>query len=181
MGWVSVLRRGLCANRRVGFVRYSFPFLLAICVGLAAILPAAHAQTLATEFVADGFTDPLFVTHAPGDATRLFVVEQGGLIKIIKNGSVLGTPFLNLSGIVQTGGERGLLGLAFHPDYDNNGYFYVNYIDQSTYPGDTIIARYSVSGDPDIANAGSGFPLLTIDQYDTNHNGGWMGLSPNEG
>ncbi|MDZ4860178.1 MAG: PQQ-dependent sugar dehydrogenase [Candidatus Hydrogenedentes bacterium] len=136
---------------------------------------------MASEFVADGFTNPLFVTHSPGDSTRLFVVEQGGVIKVIENGTVLGTPFLNLSSLVQTGGERGLLGLAFHPNYQVNGFFYVNYIDQSTYPGDTIIARYTVSGNPNVANSGSAVVFHSFDQYETNHNGGWMGFSPNDG
>lgn len=139
-------------------------------------------MTVASQFVADGFTRPLFVTSPPGDTTRLFVVEQGGRIRLIKNGVLQGTDFLNISSIVnQGGGERGLLGLAFHPNYASNGYFYVNYIDQSAFPGDTIIARYQVSANPDIANAGSALVLLTIDQLDTNHNGGWMGFGPNDG
>ena len=141
----------------------------------------AFAVSVASQFVADGFTNPLYLTSPPGDTTRQFVVEQGGKIKIIKNGTVLVTPFLDLTALVnQAGDERGLLGLAFHPNYSSNGYFYVNYVDQSAYPGDTVIARYQVSGNPDVANAGSGTTLLTFDQPYTNHNGGWMAFGPND-
>jgi hypothetical protein len=99
------------------------------------------------------------------------VVQQGGLIRIVNaNGTVNTTPFINLSTVIVSGGERGLLGLAFHPNYATNGYFYVNY----TRAGDgaTVIARYTVSADPNIADATSGTVLLTVAQPFTNHNGG---------
>lgn len=152
-----------------------------LVLSLVALVPV-WAVPIQSQFVADGFSNPVFVTHAPNDSTRLFVVEQFGRIKLIKNGVVQGTPFLDISSKVnQGGGERGLLGLAFHPNYSTNGFFYVNYIDQSAFPGDTVIERYTVSGNPDIANASSGTILFTIDQPDSNHNGGWMGFSPNDG
>jgi len=131
--------------------------------------PSVSAATLTFDPIASGFDQPLYVTHA-GDS-RLFVVEQGGRIRIIGGGT-----FLNLAGLVsQTGNERGLLGLAFHPDYASNGRFYVNYTRSSD--GDTVIAEYQRSaGDPDVADPGSGRILLTINQPAANHNGGWMGF-----
>lgn len=120
------------------------------------------------EVVATGLNSPLHLTSPPGDS-RLFVVEQGGRIRIIDNGQVLGTPFLDISAIISSGGERGLLSLAFHANYGTNGYFYVNYTDQS---GDTRVVRYTVSGNPNVADAQSGNLILTVAQPFGNHNGG---------
>lgn len=126
------------------------------------------AQTIGLNQFATGFTNPVEITHA-GDS-RLFVVEQGGRIKIINpDGSVNATPFLNISSIITSGGERGLLGLAFHPAYASNGLFFVNYTNTS---GNTVIARYSVnSSNPNSANS-TGTILMTITQPYINHNGG---------
>lgn len=128
-----------------------------------------HSQTIAIASFGTGFTDPVEITHA-GDS-RLFVVEQGGRIKILNsNQTVNPTPFLTLTtATISTGGERGLLGLAFHPNYAANGFFYVNYT--RTGDGATVIARYTVSANPDIANT-TGTVLLTIPQPFSNHNGG---------
>lgn len=134
------------------------------------------SQTINLNLFASGFTKPLDIQHCGDD--RLFVVEQTGRIKIINgSGTTLATPFLNLVGVVSpTGSERGLLGLAFHPDYAENGYFFVNYTDLL---GDTRIARYKVSSaDPNVADPGSATILLTIDQPFSNHNGGWIGFGP---
>lgn len=133
------------------------------------------SQTVALESFGTGFSSPVEITHA-GD-TRLFVVERGGAIKILNaNGTVNPTPFLNLSGIISSGGERGLLGLAFHPNYSTNGFFYVNYTNTA---GNTVISRYSVnSGNPDVANASSASILLTITQPYSNHNGGSIKFGP---
>lgn len=126
------------------------------------------------EEVASGLNRPVFVTHA-GDA-RLFVVEQNGVIKIIKNGAVLSTPFLSLTTLVQCCGEEGLLGLAFEPNYATTDRFYVYYTNKS---GDQVIARYQVSGNPDVADPSSGQILLTIPHPNYgNHNGGWLGFGP---
>lgn len=135
----------------------------------------SFSQTIALQTFAVGFTSPVEITHA-GD-TRLFVVQQGGIIQILNsNGTINATPFLNISGIISTGGERGLLGLAFHPNYAVNGYFYVNYTNPA---GNTVIARYSVnSGNPDIANPASATVLLTIAQPFSNHNGGSIKFGP---
>ncbi|MCS7056332.1 MAG: PQQ-dependent sugar dehydrogenase [Thermoflexales bacterium] len=136
--------------------------------------PNSIIVSIGFEPVASGFNSPVFVTHA-GDS-RLFVVEQRGVIKIIKNGSVLGTPFLNLTALVLCCGEDGLLGLAFEPDYPTTGRFYVYYTNKS---GDQVIARYRVSSDPDVADPSSGQILLTIPHpIYGNHNAGWIGFGP---
>ena len=108
-------------------------------------------------------------------AASLFA--QDGQIIIWDGTQVLPTPFLDIDPIVQSGGEQGLLGLAFHPDYESNGYFYVNYTD--TTGGDTVIARYRVSaGDPNVADPTSALILLEIDQPFSNHNGGQLQFGP---
>ena len=145
---------------------------LAALVALSSLvvltLPSAVANAAVSfQLVQAGFSEPIYVTHA-GDS-RLFVVEQRGLIKIVGGGI-----FLDLSALVsQSGFERGLLGLAFHPDYASNGRFYVNYTRASD--GDTVIAEYRRSaGNPNAANPSSARTLLVIDQPAANHNGGWM-------
>jgi len=129
-------------------------------------------QVIDIETFATGFNNPIGIKHA-GD-TRLFVVEQAGIIQIVNpDGSKNATPFLDINSIViNGGGERGLLGLAFHPNYASNGYFYVNYIDNS---GSTVVSRFSRNAvDPNLADAGSELQLLTFSQPFTNHNGGDM-------
>lgn len=134
--------------------------------------PSADDFTLVT--VAEGFRRPIYVTGAGDGSGRLFVVEQFGAIYIIQDGEVLDTPFLDVSDLITTGGnEQGLLGLAFHPNYEENGYFYVNYSFRDG--GDTIVARYSVSADdPNVADPNSEVVLLRVDQPAPNHNGGCM-------
>ena len=148
-----------------------------VCAALASF---ANAQALQATLVQSGFGSPIFVCSPPGDLQRLFVVEQGGMIKIIRNGSTLATPFINLGagGLnkIVSGGEQGLLGLAFHPNYAANGFFYVNYTAAGT--GSTVIERYSVSANPDVATATSGLTLLTIAQPQSNHNGGCVQFGP---
>lgn len=131
------------------------------------------SQEFTLEQFAQGISSPVEMTHA-GDQ-RLFVVEQTGKIKIINpDGTINPTPFLNLSNLITAGGEQGLLGLAFAPDYAITGRFYVDYTNQS---GDTVIARYTVSEDPNVANT-TGTILLTIDQPFSNHNGGCIKFGP---
>lgn len=132
------------------------------------------AQNIALQSFATGFNSPVEITNA-GDS-RLFIVQKGGLIRILNsNGTINTTPFLNLSSIISSNGERGLLGLAFHPNYSTNGFFFVNYTNTS---GNTVIARYSVSsGNPDIANS-TGTILMTITQPFSNHNGGTIKFGP---
>jgi glucose/arabinose dehydrogenase len=129
------------------------------------------AQTVGLQSFATGFTSPVEITHPVND-TRLFVVQQGGVIKIVNpDGTVNATPFLTLtSATISSGGERGLLGLAFHPNYATNGYFYVNYTNTS---GNTVVARYTVSStDANVADASSSSIVLTVNQPFSNHNGG---------
>jgi len=136
----------------------------------------SFAQSIGLTPFATGFSSPVEITH-PRDDSRLFVVQQGGAIRILNtNGSINPTNFLTLtSATISTGGERGLLGLAFHPDYASNGYFYVNYTNTA---GNTVIARYNVSANPDVADAASGTILLTVTQPFANHNGGSIKFGP---
>lgn len=140
--------------------------LLLLFVVLTCLI--SYSQTIAIQSFATGFSGAVEITHA-GDS-RLFVVQQGGLIRILNsNGTINSTPFLNLSSLVSSGGERGLLGLAFHANYATNGYFFVNYTNST---GNTVIARYSVnSTNPDVA-INSATILMTITQPFSNHNGG---------
>jgi glucose/arabinose dehydrogenase len=138
---------------------------------------AVNAQTLTLQTFASGFSSPVAIESA-GDA-RLFVVQRGGAIRILNaNGTINATNFLTLtSATISSGGERGLLGLAFHPNYATNGYFYVNYT--RTGDGATVIARYSVSStNPNVADASSALVLLTIAQPFSNHNGGSLVFGP---
>ena len=115
---------------------------------------------LGLEEVASGLSDPLYLTAPAGDS-RLFVVEQGGRIRVIKNGQLLPTPFLDITPRVATGSEQGLLSVAFHPSYATNGFFYINFKDPDRI---THIERYSVSSNPDVANEGSSKLILTFSQ-----------------
>lgn len=132
-------------------------------------------MSLALEPVVNTLTFPVHLTSPPNDA-RLFVCEKGGTIAIIDNGSVLPTPFLDITGLVSTGDEQGLLGLAFPPDFENSGRFYVSYTDTS---GSSAIARYGVStSDANQADAGSAEVLFTEPQPDEFHNGGTIAFGP---
>jgi glucose/arabinose dehydrogenase len=126
---------------------------------------------LTNTLVARGLESPVDLQAPAGDRNRLFVVEQGGRIRVIRGGSVVATPFLDITSRVVFGGERGLLGLAFHPRYGENGRFFVNYTDRA---GDTHIAEFRVSSNPDVADAGSERLLLFVDQPFSNHNGGGL-------
>ncbi|MEM7087025.1 MAG: PQQ-dependent sugar dehydrogenase [Bacteroidota bacterium] len=136
---------------------------------------ALFSQTITLELFGTGFSNPVDMKHA-GDE-RLFIVEQGGLIKILNSdGTTNATPFLDIASAVSGGSEQGLLGLAFHPDYATNGFFYVQYTDNS---GDTQISRFSVSGgNPDVADPGSEFPIIDYAQPFPNHNGGSLNFGP---
>src|SRR5216117_2172238 len=101
--------------------------------------PIGGQPTLTNTLFARGLSSPLDFQVPAGERSRAFVVEQGGRIRIVRGGAVVGTPFLDISSKISTGGERGLLGLAFHPQYASNGRFYVNYTDRS---GDTHISEF---------------------------------------
>jgi glucose/arabinose dehydrogenase len=141
-------------------------------------LPTSTGATVQT--VIENLTSPVFMAAPPNDRTRLFIVEQRGLIRIfnLTTNSLLATPFLNISGLLPTarGLEEGLLGLAFDPQYDTNRQFYVFYTNTS---GNIVIARYlRNAGDPNLADT-SATPLLTVDHpTNSNHNGGMLAFGP---
>ncbi|RMG91767.1 MAG: glucose dehydrogenase [Chloroflexi bacterium] len=121
-----------------------------------------------------GLTKPVFLTHAFDD--RLFIVEQPGIIRIAQNGTLLPEPFLDITDRVGSDAfEQGLFSVAFHPAYQENGRFFVNYTDKS---GNTVIARYQVSENPNQANPDSETILLYIPQPYANHNGGQLQFGP---
>ena len=139
-------------------------------------LGATDPPTLALASPVSGFTQPVVITNAADGSGRLFVVEQPGRIRIVKNGSLLPTPFLDISTRLSAGGERGLLGLAFPPNYTSKGYFYVDYTNTA---GDTVIARYQRSqSNADTADPASEQQLITIAQPFANHNGGQLAFGP---
>jgi len=126
------------------------------------------------ETIAQGFDAPLVVTNAGDGSGRLFVAEQGGLIFELRNGRAGAAPFLDLSNLTEASGEQGLLGLAFHPAYEDNGRLFVNYTDNS---GDTVIAEYRAQT-PHRAEPQSARTVLTFDQPYANHNGGGLTFGP---
>jgi glucose/arabinose dehydrogenase len=135
-------------------------------------------SVLSLEPVATGLDVPVYLTAPAGD-DRLFVVEKDGIIRIIDNGTVLPTPFLNLTSRTTKGSEQGLLGLAFAPDYASSGRFYVSYTTTGPTPGGTsVIARYHVSTVANIADPASDTVILTVPQPETNHNGGGIAFGP---
>jgi hypothetical protein len=140
--------------------------------------PPPGSGELALVTVATGLAFPVFLTSPPGEAGRLFVVEKRGTIRIIEGGAVRSTPFLDLSGRVSGGSEQGLLGLAFHPEYPSNGRFVVNYTNQD---GDTRVAVFRVSADPNRADAASEQVILAVEQPFSNHNGGMVAFGPRDG
>ena len=145
-------------------------------------VPAASNAALTTVRVASDLDYPVFVGSPPNDS-RLFIVEQRGIIKILKDGEVLARPFLDIDSLVfnpNQNDERGLLGLAFHPDYANNGKFYLNYINDAGADTTNVIECYA-SSDPDSAIADSFRVVIQIKQDFSNHNGGTMHFGPNDG
>lgn len=146
-------------------------------VGLVLLVAACPKDSgtgsiaLRVEPVASGVSNPLLLT-APASDPRLFIVEQPGRIRIVESGNLLSTPFLDLVGQISSGGERGLLGLAFHPSYDSNGFFYVYYTAPN---GDITIERYTRSANPNAADASSAHLILTVaHSSEDNHNGGML-------
>jgi len=145
-------------------------------------IPADNAEAqLRGETFVNGFQSPLAFVQDPTDRSVQFVVQQGGRIRVVRNGSILSTDFLNLTGSIVSGGERGLLGLAFAPDYATTGRFFVNFTNPS---GHTVIARFRRSANPLVADSASRFDLLLggtqrfIVQPFANHNGGHLAFGP---
>ncbi|HEU4881560.1 MAG TPA: PQQ-dependent sugar dehydrogenase [Longimicrobium sp.] len=136
--------------------------------------PPAGETSIRLQLVVQGLASPVHLT-APANDARLFIVEQPGRIRIVQNGALLPTPFLDISAKVTAGGERGLLSVAFHPQYASNGTFFVNYTDTR---GDTRIERYRVSADPNRADPATAELVLTVAQPYSNHNGGLAAFGP---
>ena len=161
---------------------------VAVAIAAAAVLVLAGQTSTAArdsgvfdfglELVADGFDQPVQVVD-PGDGSgRLFVVEQSGRIRIVHDGQVVAEPFLDITDLVGCCGERGLLSVAFHPDYATNGDVFVDYTDRN---GDTVVARYEVSStDPNRADPASAETILFVDQPAANHNGGLLLFGPKD-
>ncbi len=136
--------------------------------------PPAGDASIQLRQVVGGLASPVHLAAPAGDA-RLFVVEQAGRIRIVQNGSLLPTPFLDITDRVGSGGERGLLSVAFHPRYASNGFLYVNYTDRA---GDTRVERYRASADPARADPATAQLVIGIDQPYSNHNGGLVSFGP---
>src|SRR5262245_659165 len=176
MVWRLVMR--VCHH--LGFVstvwKKHLPFILAICVA-ACFCSATQAQ-LTSFRVGSGFTNPLFATYAPGEPNTLYVVEKAGNVRPLNlTTGVIGSTFLNLPSFVTvtTDSERGLLGLAFDPNYATNNRFFVFYTDTV---GALQVDRFTTSG----GVPGSRTPIINIPHPgQSNHNGGWMGFSPVDG
>jgi glucose/arabinose dehydrogenase len=149
-----------------------YALLLSILAG-----STATSQTLELETVASGLTNPVDVAHC-GDS-RIFIVERAGTIKVLRpNGQVLATPFLDISGPVHSGGgEQGLLGLAFHPQCAQNGFFYVYYCTGSG-AGGVRVSRFTVGTDPNVANVSSELIIWELAQPYSNHKGGDIAFGP---
>ncbi|MFQ5666965.1 MAG: PQQ-dependent sugar dehydrogenase [Candidatus Binatia bacterium] len=145
-----------------------------VCTDLCAGIVPVQGTAIKAELVASGLSQPLFVTAPSRDVSRLFVVEKTGTIRILQWGTLLPRPFLDIRSQVSSGSEQGLLGLAFHPDYASNGRFFVDYTDTS---GNTVVAQYRVSADPDVAVPNASI-ILEVQQPFANHNGGDIAFGP---
>lgn len=172
----------------------AWPWVLMLWLGIGSLLlwfaASATLQNAAAEAqvawpaitltpVVSGLTQPVHVTHAGDGSGRLFVVERAGTIRIIKNGTLLSTAFLDITTRVKSSAtEQGLFSVAFPPTYATDGAFYVNYTNTA---GNTVVARYHVTADPDVADSTNEEIVLTVNQPDVNHNGGQLAFSPNDG
>ena len=163
---------------RLGDVATAFgktvPPWLALLIGLSLAAGPAAAQ-LELEPVVEGLERPVFLTHAGDGSGRRFVVEQAGRILILEQGGLLAEPFLDIRDRVLAGGERGLLGLAFHPRFARNGRYFVHYTRRDD--GASVLAEYRVSPDPDRSRRLERV-LLTVAQPFDNHNGGMIAFGP---
>lgn len=152
-------------------------FLAGTACGSEPSAPSPGTGNVEVEWVpvVGGLDDPIFLTSPAGDP-RLFVAEQSGAIRVIENGELRPTPFIDLGSQVRNGGERGLLGVAFHPAYAANGYVFVHYSDNN---GDTQVDRYTVSSaDPNVLSPATRLPVLHLAQPYSNHNGGMIAFGP---
>ena len=144
----------------------------------AVAAPGFVWPTITPVQVLNGLSQPTYVTNAGDGSDRIFVVEQTGRIRIIKSGVLQPTPFLDITSHVKSGGEQGLLSVAFPPNYASKGYFFVDYTGNSGI-GDTYVSRFNVSTlDPDVADSSSEQVVLTVVQPEANHNGGQLQFGP---
>ena len=154
--------------------------LVAVIIAALPLAALPFVVSLAAAIVAvpiGEFTKPVYLTAAPGDTSRVFVLElDSGNILIVKDGVRLERPFLVQRGVA-TGSEAGLFAMAFHPDYDDNGYFYVSY----ARAGGSAIRRYRVSSNPDIADTTTGVDIIFFPETAQVHFGGWIGFGPDDG
>lgn len=148
-------------------------------IALAVTLPAAPAlsYTISLQQVLTGLSSPVNITHAGDGSGRMFIVEQAGRVLIYKNGSLLGTPFLDIRSKVSSGGERGLLSVAFHPQFESNRRFFVYYTSRPN--GDIAISEFAAStGNPDIADTTERVMMTVSHSTYSNHNGGQVQFGP---
>jgi glucose/arabinose dehydrogenase len=153
------------ARRLAGLV------IAAIVLLSLATTSVSGATTVVLHPVVTGLSNPVYVTSAPDGSGRLFVLEQAGRIRIVKNGTLLATPFLDISDMTAKGGEQGLLGLAFHPAFKTNGLFYIYW---TLANGDDAVNQYKVSSNPDVAVRTSSKRVITFGHPYDNHNGGML-------
>ena len=143
-----------------------------------ATVAASTAFTIGLELVSSGLSAPVHVGHAGDNSGRLFIVQQAGTIRVIKNGVLLAAPYLNITSQVGCCAEQGLLSIAFDPDFQTSRTFYLNYTNLA---GNTVIERYTVAdAAADVANVTSHTIILTIDQPESNHNGGQLQFGRND-
>ncbi len=142
----------------------------AVCDGV----PTVSGTALGSVRVASGLDRPVYVTAPPLDPNRIFIVEQDGVVRIVKNGTPLPTPFIDVTGDVTCCGEQGLLSMAFAPDYETSGIFYLSYTNNGGLPE---VRRYTVSANPDVANT-TGTLVISTEDFASNHNGGLVLFGP---
>ena len=150
-------------------------FLATLGLSLLATTSPARADSVVLDELATGLPSPLGIVNAGDGSGRLFVVLQPGSVRIWTGTELFLQPFLDIEDRVQFSGEQGLLGLAFHPDYATNGELFVTY---TNVEGNSVIARYRVTSDPDLVDPDSEEILLTIEQPFGNHNAGQLAFGP---
>ncbi len=172
---IGILEPAASLTPEPATVSPTFPSTPTLSDGVSSPAQFPNPETYEWRLILSGLARPIGLTNAGDGSGRLFVVEQSGVIRVIRGNDLLPDPFLDISGQVSCCGERGLLGLAFHPEYNHNGYFFVNYTDINN---DTVIARFQVSDEVDQANPSSEVKLLIAEQPFNNHNGGSLAFGP---
>lgn len=180
-GWTSLNRAvaSVTSDGLVTGISAGNTHVLAEILGLRDSVPVTvtggpPVQPTGLRRIASGLSQPVFAAAPPGDVARLFVVEKTGAIRVLRNDSLLPTPAIDISGLVSTGSEQGLLSLAFHPDYATNAYVFLAYTDTL---GASKVVRYQASGAETI-NPATGFTVLSVPQPYSNHNGGLVAFGP---